>query len=76
LKSICFQRALQEEEAAGTYNKIELLTAHNLSSQYFDILTDIYRANISLSPNTSTPINTTGEYKNFKIVKKQNKSLV
>ncbi|XP_054271468.1 serpin I2 isoform X2 [Macrosteles quadrilineatus] len=50
------ERALQEEEAAGTYNKITMLTAHDLSSQYFDVLTDSYRANVSVS---TTPLNTT-----------------
>uniref|UniRef100_A0A1B6I405 Serpin domain-containing protein n=1 Tax=Homalodisca liturata TaxID=320908 RepID=A0A1B6I405_9HEMI len=49
------KKALQEEEAAGTYNKITMLTAHDFPEQYYNILTDSYRANVSVG---STPLNT------------------
>lgn len=56
---ICwFQKALQEEEAAGIYNKIIMLTARKLSQQNFNTFADFYRANVSVSP---TVINATGK---------------
>lgn len=53
-----FQKALLEEEAAGIYNKIIMLTARNLSQQNFNTFADFYRANVSVSP---TLINSTGK---------------
>ena len=41
--------ALDEEEAAGTYNKMTMMTTHSLPKQYYDILIDYYRANVSYS---------------------------
>lgn len=55
---VYLQKALQEEEAAGTYNKITMLSALDLSQDHNDILTNFYRANISV---ISDPLNSTGE---------------
>lgn len=42
---------MEEEEAAGTYNKMTMMTAHPLPKQYYELLTDFYRANVSYSEN-------------------------
>lgn len=54
------QSALEEEEAAGTYNKMTMMTTHVLPQPYYDILTDYYRANVSYSPDPMD--NATGKF--------------